>query len=398
MSTGVENSRAGIRPGSYDAVVVGARVAGAATAMLLARYGHHVLMVDRSRYGSDTVSTHTLLRTGVLQLQKWGLLDQIEQADTPPIRTVTLGFGPELVPIELSNSHGVDSLYAPRRTLLDKVLVDAAVAEGVEFLDRCRATSLDVGSDGRVRGVTVQHKGQEETVSAKMVIGADGVYSRVADWVGARTYRSSPPTNSVHYAYYEGIDVDGVHFQFTPGLTSGLIPTNDNLVCVYGGWPAERDREFRSDPGTVFEERVVATHPEVARALAGARRVTPFRGTPGLPGFLRTPGGLGWALVGDAGYTKDPVSAHGMSAALRDAELCARAVDGVLRDPLSEMAQMARYRSTRDRLSIGMSDAAFELASYTWDGERASSLMRSISAHVQAECTVLAETTLLQHV
>ena len=109
----------------YDAVIVGARAAGAATAMLLARAGLRVLVVDRSRYGADTLSTHALMRGGVLQLHRWGLLDRVVDAGTPPIRHTTFHYATTSI-ITIKPSHGVDALYAPRRTLLDPVLVDAA--------------------------------------------------------------------------------------------------------------------------------------------------------------------------------------------------------------------------------------------------------------------------------
>ncbi|MEX1093084.1 MAG: FAD-dependent oxidoreductase [Acidimicrobiia bacterium] len=223
------------RSADYDVVVVGARVAGAATAMLLARRGHRVLMVDRAPAGADTTSTHALLRSGVLQLKRWGLLDRVIESGTPAIPRVTLGFGSDLVPIDLSDDYGVDSLYAPRRTVLDPILVDAAIEAGVDYVERCRAKSLVKDSDGTVRGVVLDADSGEVTIGARMVVGADGAWSKMAKWVQAPTYKQYPGTNTVYYAYYRGIETHGVYFQFTPGVTAGLIPSNDDLVCVYGG-------------------------------------------------------------------------------------------------------------------------------------------------------------------
>lgn len=373
----------------YDVVVVGARVAGAATAMLLARRGHRVLMVDRAPAGADTTSTHAVLRSGVLQLKRWGLLDRVIDSGTPAIPRVTLGFGSELVPIDLSDDFGVDSLYAPRRTVLDPILTDAAVEAGVEYLERCRAKSLVKDHDGTVRGVVLDAGDGEITVAARMVIGADGAWSKMAKWVDAPTYSQYPATNAVSYAYYRGIETHGVYFQFTQGVTAGLIPTNDDLVCVYGGWPKDSTTAFREDPDGTFVSKVASSHPSLAAAMAGATRVTPFRGVQGLAGFLRKPGGPGWALVGDAAYTKDPVSAHGISDALRDAELCACAVDVSLTDPGEAEAAIDRYQTVRDRLSSGMLAWSSELAAYQWDEARASQLMRNLSGAVKAECEAL---------
>ena len=126
----------------YDVVIVGARAAGAATAVLLARQGMRVLVVDRDRYGTDTLSTHALMRGGVLLLSRWGLLDQIVDAGTPAIRRTTFYYGAETVSVAIKPSPGVDALYAPRRTLLDRVLVDAAVAAGAEVRFGVTVTGL----------------------------------------------------------------------------------------------------------------------------------------------------------------------------------------------------------------------------------------------------------------
>jgi 2-polyprenyl-6-methoxyphenol hydroxylase-like FAD-dependent oxidoreductase len=356
--------------------------------MLLARRGHRVLMVDRAPAGADTTSTHAVLRSGVLQLKRWGLLDQVIDAGAPAIPRVTLGFGSELVPIDLSDDYGVDTLYAPRRTVLDPILVGAAVEAGAEYVDRCRAKSI-VQDSGTVRGVVLDAGNGEVTVSARVVIGADGAWSKMAKWVDASPYTEYPATNTVYYAYYRAIETQGVYFQFTPGVTAGLIPTNDDLVCVYGGWPSEKTTAFHDEPDAAFTSIVGSAHPLLEEAMSGGTRVSQFRGIQGLAGFLRKPGGPGWALVGDAAYTKDPVSAHGISDALRDAELCACAVDVSLTDPGETAAAFDRYQQLRDELSMGMLAWSSELAAYQWDEARASTLMKNLSGAVKAECEAL---------
>lgn len=375
-------------PSNYDVVVVGARVAGAATAMLLARCGHRVLMIDRADIGSDTTSTHTILRLGMLQLQRWGLADRLTTTDTPPIRKVTLGFGDDLVPIELSADFGVDALYAPRRTVLDPILVTAALEAGVDLWTRTRLIDL-IWENGSVAGVTVKSGQLTHHIRSRYVIGADGTWSRTADRVQAKAYRSFPPANATYYAYYDGIDTDGVYFQFTPGVTAGLIPTNQSQTCVYVGWHASRIGEFRDNPDVAFLRQGAIGHEQIGEAVHSGHRVSGFRGTPGLPGFLRQPWGPGWALVGDAGYTKDSISAHGISDALRDAELCARAIDRSLTEPEAESHHMSRYRGRRDRLSISLLEKSSRLGSYKWDLDEASVLMRGISIAVKDECEAM---------
>jgi flavin-dependent dehydrogenase len=302
---------------------------------------------------------------------------------------VTLGFGPEIVPIELSSYQGVDALYAPRRTVLDQALLRAATDADAELQVRAALIGLTRDRNGRVDGVRLRGHGAEREVSARIVIGADGVKSKMASLVGADAYRYHPVSNSVYYAYHEGVETDGVYFQFTPGATAGLIPTNDGQVCVYVGWPSEQLDTFRADPDTAFRRQLGMAHPELADRVSAGVRVSQFRGTTGLPGFLRQPVGPGWALVGDAGYTKDPVSAHGISDGLRDAELCARAVDAALSEPTGEMESLYGYQQARDRLSTAMLEISSELASYTWDAGRASELMRGLSNEVKTGCDAM---------
>jgi len=373
----------------YDVIVVGARVAGASTALLLARQGHSVLVVDRANMPSDVVSTHAILRSGVLQLTRWGILDRVVAAGTPPVRDITLGFGAERIPFQVKSEHGVDTLYAPRRHILDTILVEAAQEAGAEFAGGTRMIDLLRDEEGTATGVVAKRRGEEMTWTARMVIGADGVWSRTADLVGAHSYRSHPATNAVTYAYYRDVDVPGFWFQFTPGVNAGIIPTNDGVCCVFAGRPNDRMGEFREGSETEFNRLLEEAGPDLAEAVSAGSRASQFRGTKGLPGFIRQSWGPGWALVGDAGYTKDPISAHGISDALRDAELCARAVDRAICTPDETAEAMNGYQRLRDGLSQTLFRESEALARYQWDAEEASDRMRAISAAVRAECAVL---------
>jgi len=374
----------------YDAVVVGARVAGAPTAMLLARRGHRVLLLDRAEMPSDTVSTHAVLRSGVLQLKRWGLLGRVVDAGTPPVRNITLGFGQERIAFDVRSEHGISELYAPRRHLLDGILLEAARDAGADFSGSTRMVDLLRGENGRVTGVEIESGGERSRIDARLVIGADGVWSRVARSVTAPIVRGHEPTNAVHYAYFEGVDHPGFWFQFTPGVNAGIIQTNDDLTLVFVGRPREHMGDFSSNPDREFFRLLgQAGNDLLAKVSEGVQR-TAFRGTPGLPGFVRRAYGPGWALVGDAGYTKDPISAHGISDALRDAELCARAVDRALRCPAEEQGALGRYQRARDELSRPMFGESQALAAYDWGPAEASQRMRNISDAVRAECDALA--------
>lgn len=390
----LEESMAGALPrpsGPFDCdvLVVGARVAGASTAMLLARAGHKVVMIDRAALPSDTVSTHAILRSGVLQLSRWGVLNRVLAAGTPEVRRITLGFGPEIVGFDVKAEHGVDALVAPRREILDGILLETAIEAGVEVHDRTRLTRVLRSSGGSVVGAVLEQDGREVEVRARFVVGADGTNSRVGHLVGARPYHSYPATNAVHYAYFSGLDIPGFWFQFTPGINAGSISTNDGLRCVFVARPVSGLDRFRDDPDGEFFRLLRSAHAELADRIGSGTRATPFRGTPGLSGFVSTPWGSGWVLVGDAGHTKDPISAHGISDALRDAELAARAIDRSLMAPEETASAMDSYHRDRDALALRIYRESQALAAYGWDAAEASARMRVISEEVRAECAHL---------
>lgn len=348
--------------GTYDVVVVGARAAGAATAMLLARRGVRVLAIDRSAYGSDTLSTHNIALAGVLQLSRWGVLDDIREAGTPVAGTVEFNYGAEKVVLNIPARGDVDGLYSPRRTVLDAKLVDAAVASGAQV---CHGVSLvDVTRDeaGRVNGVVVDDHGTTRTVSARYVVGADGTRSKVARLVGSEKYHEDEGAGSI-YSYWAGLPSDKIVNFYEVGKAGGIIPTNDGVAVAWTAIsPADFQNEARGDLAGAHHERI----DELAglrELLAGARRVGGYRGHPGLPGYLRQPYGPGWALVGDAGYFKDPVSAHGITDAFIGAEMVADALADVLRCGVDENVALARYEADRETLASEMMPPVAKIAS-----------------------------------
>jgi flavin-dependent dehydrogenase len=226
---------------SYDVIIVGARAAGAATALLLARQGRRVLVVERGQYGTDTLSTHALMRGAVLQLHRWGLLDRVKSRNTPVARTTSFHYADEEIEIPIKVRDGVDGLYAPRRYVLDALLEDAAREAGAEFVHGARLTDLLRRDDGRVTGAVVeQHGAVPRRLTAELVIGADGYQSTVARLVGARAYEVGRHRGAVVYAYWSGLAVSGYHWYFRPGVSGGAIPTNDGQVCVFAAMSPRR--------------------------------------------------------------------------------------------------------------------------------------------------------------
>jgi menaquinone-9 beta-reductase len=372
---------------SYDAIVVGARCAGAATAMLLARSGARVLMVDWDQAGTDTVSTHALMRGGVMQLASWGLLDRIVAAGTPPVRRATFVYGDEAVEIVIKPSHGVDALFAPRRTLLDRVLVDAAVAAGVDARFGIGLADVLRDGNGRVVGAMLD-TGDEVTTAVRsgIVIGADGRRSTLARRVEAPVERISRHAGASVYAYVEGLDANGYDWCYGKGAATGVIPTNGGLACVFAGMPRDR---FLAEVRGRLEAGLVQVAGEVSPALGTALAAARFEGRTigfvGQPGHVRQASGPGWALVGDAGYFKDPITAHGITDAFRDAQLLARAVNE------GTEAALARYQRLRDALSLELFEATDAIASYDWTLDEVQAHHMRLNRAMKAEQDWMAE-------
>ncbi len=366
-------------PHDYDAVVVGARCAGAATAMLLARAGRRVLVLDRVHPGRDTLSTHALMRAAVVQLQRWEVLDGIAAAGTPPIHRTTFHYGDRTEAVDLAAP-----LYAPRRPRLDTALLDAAREAGAEVRTGVDVTGLERDGTGRVTGVTARIRGAGSAVlRAPITIGADGLRSTVARLTGAASTRRGRAAGALVYGYWPGTR-PGYDWFYRPGVSAGIIPTDDEQVCVWAGMRPERFAAERGDGLDALHARVLAeAAPEAAEVFGPGGRTGPLRGFPGVPGFLRRASGPGWALVGDAGYFKDPLTAHGISDALRDAELLARAVLDGGPDAL------AGYERTRDRLSLPLFDVAEVVAGYGWDLAELPGLLRAESAAMRPEVAAL---------
>jgi flavin-dependent dehydrogenase len=372
----------------HDVIVVGARAAGAATAMLLARAGARVLVVDRSHYGADTLSTHALMRGGVLQLDRWGLLDRIIDAGTPAIRHTTFRYADGDVTVTIKPSHGVAALYAPRRTLLDPVLVGAASAAGADV--RYGITVTDVCRDGTGRVIGVEGRdgtGRPFAVEAAIVIGADGLRSTIAERVGAPVEHAGTAAGAVVYGYWAGIDIDGYEWAYRPGFAAGLIPTNDGLTCVFAGsTPAHIGRGGRQ----TLDDVVRHASPTIAERIAAGTAPAGVRSFAGRTGYLRRAWGPGWALVGDAGAWKDPIGAHGLTDALRDAELLARAIVEIGNGGRSEGDALAAYQATRDHLTLPLLTTADAIASYRWDEHQIGPLLVQLSATMADEVDTIA--------
>jgi flavin-dependent dehydrogenase len=345
----------------YDVIVVGARCAGSPVAMLLARKGYRVLLVDKASFPSDVVNGYYLQQHAVARLSRWGLLGKLRDSNCPPLLTVTFDFGEFSLSGSPTPADEIVEGYAPRRIVLDKIMVDAAVKSGAELRERFAVQDL-LWEDDRVTGVrSLTKMGTTVAESARIVIGADGPNSVVARSVNAPVYNVKPTLTCWYLSHWSGVPVEGVEFYLRDRRALIACDTNDGLTIVLTGCPYDEFLAVRTDAeGNYFKSLDLA--PEFAERVRGGKQEYPLVGTVNTANFFRQPFGPGWALAGDAGYHKDPSTAQGIADSFRDAELLSDAIDQGLsgRGPLSEA--LADYEKQRNSAVMPMYEFTAQLA------------------------------------
>ena len=348
----------------YDAIVVGARCAGASTAMLLARRGYRVLLLDRSHFPSDLVSsTHLVWQAGGSRLQNWGLLDEVIGSGCPPLLTITADLGPLVLTGTPPPVDGVAAAYAPRRLVLDQILIEAATAAGAELREGCTVQDVTL-SDGQVTGVVGRtESGTPFSESARIVIGADGMNSRMAGLVGAPEHDAKPLLQGTWFSYWSGVPLDGISFFLRDYRLVYVWGTNDEQTLVGVDWAARDYPKGSAGAENAFFAEVDAIAPAFADELRRGRRESRWVGGAPIPNVVRKPYGAGWALVGDAGYLKDFGTAQGITDAFRDAELLAIALDVAWSGEQPIEAAMSDYERRRDEAAMPMYEFTAQFAS-----------------------------------
>ncbi|HEY7072690.1 MAG TPA: NAD(P)/FAD-dependent oxidoreductase [Acidimicrobiales bacterium] len=381
------------RPEEHEIAVVGARAAGAATALLAARTGHDVVVVDRALLPSDTMSTHAIARSGVVQLHRWGLLDEVVASGAPPIHQVTFTTPEGTMTRTVKDSAGVGFLVAPRRYVLDTIVAEAAARAGATLRLGVTVTDLRRDATGRVTGLSGHDQDcRPVEIEASVVVGADGLGSRVGRRAGAAMVEDRGANGAAWYAYHRGPAWDGIEFFVTEGALAGVFPTHDDEANIWICIPAVSARAASRSAGSLEAgfDRLLAHHaPELAERLAGSERTSPVRGMVGLPNQVRQAWGPGWALVGDALYHRDAITGHGISDAYRDAELLACALDEGLRHGRGLDPALDGYRREADAARREIFDITCELADFPPPGEFVQ-LQRRLSAAIEIEAAALA--------
>ena len=331
----------------FDAIVVGARCAGSPTAMLLARAGYRVLLLDRAEFPSDTLSTHLVHQPGIAALARWGLLDRVRASGCPPLERASYQVGG----IRLEGcAHGVEGQqagYAPRRTVLDAILLEGALGAGVEFRPHCSVSGVLRDGTGRVTGVSGTHRGRPFSERAPLVVGADGMRSRIARECGAGYTVEHERLTCAYFTYWEDLPA-GFESYERPGSWVSAVPTNDRATLVLAYFPQSRFDEVRADAQRAYLEQVRGTAPTLWERMQDSSQVERLRGCGDQQNFFRQTAGPGWALVGDAGHHKDSITARGISDAFFQAEELVRQVGDGLHDPALLDGALGRYAQERD--------------------------------------------------
>ena len=365
----------------YDIIIVGARVAGAGLGLQTARAGLRTLVIDRDPPGRDTLSTHAMMRGGVMILNRWGILPRVEEMNTPAIRQTTFHYGEERFPVFIKERSGVDALYSPRRYVLDTILAEAASQAGADVRHRTRFEDVLRNEDGRVCGIRLAGPdGVSRTVSADLVVGADGIDSRVAAACGSETLHEAENRSGVIFSYWKNIPLDGTHWFYGTKSAAGAIPTNGGC-CVFTSFRPERLEGIKSSAlPQLFREVLSEVNPDFAAYLRHGTLDGGYIKFKGRTGFMRRICGPGWALVGDAACFKDPITAHGMTDALRDANELARAI-------VEDTPQAwQEFEAGHERFARSFVDLSDQIATYRMPLPELQSAHKVLSKLMNEEC------------
>ena len=362
----------------YDVIVIGARCAGSPTAMLFARQGYRVLLLEKARFPQDTLSSHYIHTQGMALLNRWGLLDGLRDAGCRPITHQSYeGPGVRIDGFSLPID-GLRYTYAPRRYVLDPVLAAGAVAAGVEFREGCAVNDL-VWEDDRV--VVVRYTtpgGAEATDRARLVVGADGMRSLVARKAGAQNVIEHARLTCVYYSYWAGVPA---HFELyeRPGRWIGVIPTNDDLTLLMTYFPQEDFSAVRKAVEPAYLDAFRTTAPELYERMSAGERVEQLYGTGHQENYFRKAYGPGWVLVGDAVNHKDSITARGITEAFVQAQSLTDHIGERLHDDAALKVALRRYENDLSGEALHHYQGALNVAELKPEGR--TEMLRHLVGH-----------------
>lgn len=336
----------------YDVIITGARVAGSLLATLLGEEGYRVLVLDRSTFPSDTLSTHFFRAPTFRALSLIGVYEEVQA--TAPHLTVNYNVVDGIVFPEIVDRPEDYPFYmCVRRITLDDILVRRAKrAPNVELREATKVTGL-LWENGRVAGVVWMGRSGGGEASARVIVGADGVHSFVAKAVGAEAEHEEPVHRAMYYGYYRRVELmDGpaAEFHYRGNGLVYCFPCDDDLTLLASSVPISRFSDFKRNPeGMLLDELRSMT--ALASRLAKAEREGVVRGTGSIRGYLRVPYGKGWVLVGDAAMVMDPWSGQGVDQASTHAVLLARHLGEYLAHKADWETAMRAYHRGRNEFS-----------------------------------------------
>jgi 2-polyprenyl-6-methoxyphenol hydroxylase-like FAD-dependent oxidoreductase len=349
----------------YDAIIVGARCAGSTIAMLLARRGYRVLLIDRQTFPSDmTMSTHFIHQRGIACLSRWGLRDQILTTKSRPVSRFNIDMGPFTLSGSAPPVDGETSAFAPRRLLLDEILVRAAVSSGAELREGCRVETL-LTENGSVAGVrAVTPSGSAFSEKARIVVGADGPSSRVAAEVQASEYNSKPALQGTGWIYWSDVPLDAIELHLRESEAIYAFPSSDGSTLIGANWSIERFRAARRDIETSYFDLLGRAAPQLAERVMNAERADENMYLGCTRNFFRKAYGPGWVLLGDAHYKKDPCTAQGITDAFCDAEVLADVIDHALRGEGDLLRALEDYERGRVAWAMPFYELTCQMATF----------------------------------
>jgi flavin-dependent dehydrogenase len=288
-------------------------------------------------------------------------LDRLARTGCPLIESITLDFGPVGIRGRPDPVDATDAMFCPRRSVLDHLLVTAAREAGADLRERTTVRQL-LWHDERVCGIRAfDADGREIEAHASIVVGADGLWSRVAREVDAPTETEQPSLSCGYYAYWSNVPTTGVEFYRRAGKVILVFPTHDDLTCIYVGLPCSDTATYRADVRSTYLAALEVA-PRLADRVRGGRQAEPFRGTNKLPNFYRRAAGDGWALVGDAAYHRDPITGMGIGDAFLGAQLLADALERGFAGTTSLTESLARYQQELRRQTQDVYDYTLKSA------------------------------------
>ncbi|MFH9010755.1 NAD(P)/FAD-dependent oxidoreductase [Streptomyces sp. NPDC017943] len=362
----------------YDVIVIGARCAGSPTAMLFARQGYRVLLLEKARFPQDTLSSHYLHMQGVALLDRWGLLDRVRASGAQPI-THQIYQGPDVriegfsLPID-----GLRTTYAPRRYVLDPILAEGAVASGVDFRQGCAVKDL-VWEGDRVVGVRCTTPGGTETTErARLVVGADGMRSLVARKAGAENVVEHPRMTTTYYSYWSGVPADFELYE-RPGRWIGVLPTNDDLTLLMAYFPQADYHQVRRNAEPAYLDAFRTTAPQLYERMQSGRREEQLYGTGHQENYFRKAYGPGWVLVGDAVNHKDSITARGITEAFVQAQSLTTLVGDRLHEDAALATALRRYENELGNEALNHYQGALNVAELKPEGR--TEMLRKLVGH-----------------